>query len=146
MSVSLSVLFLLSPSVCLSHSKAQRKDAGFCPLLPPTIYSFRPIYQSCASPSLSSSGVFLRSYYNHCLLFLTTPCSVTALALHMDHSIPDKDSINTEIQRAVSSSSHEFCSRNDDYHDTEGWVGLEDAYSQSEESNVTGLFPPSIRM
>lgn len=127
MSVSLSVLFLLSPSVCLSHSKAQRKDAGFCPLLPPTIYSFRPIYQSCASPSLSSSGVFLRSYYNHCLLLLTTPCSVTALALHMDHSIPDKDSINTEIQRAVSSSSssssHEFCSRNDDYQTQRGGWG-----------------------
>lgn len=42
--VPLAVLFLFSPSVCLSHSKGPRKGAGFHPLLPPTIYSFRPIY------------------------------------------------------------------------------------------------------
>lgn len=106
------------------------KCVTFYPLMPPSIYSSKRFCKSV----LWLSRVFLRLYYNHCLLLCNMPCSLTALALHMDHRISNNDSICTEdagSERVSSSSSHGFCSRKDDDRDTVGWAGLEGVYNQS---------------
>lgn len=65
--------------------------------------------------------------------------SMHALKVCADHSISNNDSINTDIAAAapVTGYAAQMIVM------TQGWAGLQVAYSQSEGCNITSVLPPS---